>query len=200
VTEPYLMLIDLQRVFGERDSPWFTPGFADAAAGCRRLRDGFAGRTALTRFVPPALAEDAWGPYYELWPFALDPANAAQFNLVPDFPATNSVIIDRPTFGKWDAETDRAIGRTRELVLAGVSTDCCVIATALAAADAGVHVQVVGDACAGLSDTDHQRALDAMALFAPMIEITTVAEVLAGGMRSGTNFAMSGRAKIQDQA
>ena len=178
--EPYLMLIDLQRVFGEPGSAWFTPDFAVAAAACRRLLEGFGGRTALTRFLPPAVAEGAWVPYYEQWPFALNPANAALFDLVPEFSSAKAVTIDRTTFGKWDAETDGALGRTRELVLAGVSTDCCVLATALAAADAGVHVRVVADACAGLSDADHQRALDAMALFAPMIEITTVVEVLAG--------------------
>ena len=64
------------------------------------------------------------------------------------------------------------------IVLTGVSTDCCVLSTALAAADAGVAVRVVADACAGASEADHQRALDAMALYAPLITLTTVAEVL----------------------
>jgi nicotinamidase-related amidase len=66
-----------------------------------------------------------------------------------------------------------------EMVLVGVSTDCCVLSTALAAADAGVHVRVVADACAGLSEGDHRRALDAMALYGPLIEITDAAAVLA---------------------
>jgi nicotinamidase-related amidase len=64
------------------------------------------------------------------------------------------------------------------MVISGVSTDCCVISTALAASDAGVHVRVAADACAGLSPADHQRALAAMALYAPLIEITTVDDVL----------------------
>jgi nicotinamidase-related amidase len=41
-----------------------------------------------------------------------------------------------------------------------------------------MHVRVAADACAGLSETDHQRALDAMALFAPLIEITDSSAVL----------------------
>jgi nicotinamidase-related amidase len=65
------------------------------------------------------------------------------------------------------------------LVLAGVSTDCCVLSTALAAADDGRFVQVVADACAGASDEDHQRALDAMALYRPLITITSVAALRA---------------------
>jgi nicotinamidase-related amidase len=63
-------------------------------------------------------------------------------------------------------------------VLTGVSTDCCVLSTALAAADAGCFVQVVADACAGVTDTDHDRALAAMALYEPLIRVTTVAEIL----------------------
>jgi hypothetical protein len=41
-----------------------------------------------------------------------------------------------------------------------------------------VHVRIAADACAGLSEQDHQRALDTMALYGPLIEITSVDEVL----------------------
>jgi nicotinamidase-related amidase len=175
----WLVLIDLQRVFGEPGSAWFTPGFADAQAGAVRLRQLFPGRTALTRFVAPETPEGAWVPYYEQWPFALDPDHAGQYDLVPALPPEDAVIISRPTFGKWDTATRAALGGTRDIVLAGVSTDCCVLSTALAAADDGVRVRVVADACAGLSAVDHQRALDTMALYAPLIEITSIEEILA---------------------
>ena len=65
-------------------------------------------------------------------------------------------------------------------MLAGVSTDCCVLSTAVAAADAGVAVQVVADACAGVNDETHAQALDIMRLYAPLIEVTTLAGVLPG--------------------
>lgn len=52
-----------------------------------------------------------------------------------------------------------------------------MLATALAAADAGISVKVVADACAGVTDTDHRRALDAMALFSPLIDNTTTDDV-----------------------
>ena len=175
----WLMLIDLQRIFGEPDSQWFTPQFAAAEAGAVRLRSLFPARTALTRFRAPETPQGAWVPYYEQWPFALDPANADLYDLVPAVPTGDAVLIDRPTFGKWDAATRAALGDTRDIVLAGVSTDCCVLSTALAAADDGVRVRVVTDACAGLSDTDHRRALAAMALYAPLIELTDIATILA---------------------
>ena len=59
-----------------------------------------------------------------------------------------------------------------------MSTDCCVLSTAVAAADAGVPVQVVADACAGVGDASHRKALDVLALYAPLIEVVTSAEVL----------------------
>ena len=179
IAAPWLVVIDMQRIFGEPDSPWYAPGFEAAVAGALRLRQAFGSRVALTRFLAPAKPEAAWVKYYEQWRFALDPANAALYDLVREFPVEAAVQIDRTTFGKWDAETEKALDSPREIVLTGVSTDCCVLSTALAAADAGVHVRIVHDACAATSVFSHRRALDVMACYAPMIEITSVGAVLA---------------------
>ena len=72
------------------------------------------------------------------------------YDLVHDLPVADAVVLDAPDVrqvgrGDWPP---RSPGVT-EIVLTGVSTDCCVLSTALAAADAGVHVRVVADACAG---------------------------------------------------
>ena len=95
------------------------------------------------------------------------------------FRLADSVVIDRPTFSKWDADVGARLGGPAEIVLAGVSTDCCVLATALGAADAGIHVTIAADACAGTDARSHHCALDVMALYAPQIEITSVDAVLA---------------------
>ncbi len=179
VEAPWLFVIDMQRIFGESESPWYAPGFETASAAAVRLRPAFGSRVALTRFVAPGKPEGAWVSYYEAWRFALEPASIALYDLVQDFPVDDAVLIDRTTFGKWDRETEKALGHPRQIVLAGVSTDCCVLSTALAAADAGIHVRVVEDACAATSTFTHRRALDVMASFAPLIEITSVDAVLA---------------------
>jgi nicotinamidase-related amidase len=59
------------------------------------------------------------------------------------------------------------------LVICGVATECCVMATAFDAADAGYEVVVVADACAGATSTLHEQALCIMASMAPMISVTT---------------------------
>jgi nicotinamidase-related amidase len=183
VAARWLMIIDMQRIFGEPISEWATPGYASATAGIRRLLGAFETRVCFTRFLPPGQPTGSWIAYYEQWPFALDPRNAPLYELSDGFASVAATTVDRTTFGKWDAETDRALGHPGEIVLAGVTTDCCVLSTALAAADAGVHVTVAADACAGVTEADHQRALAAMALYSPLIDIAEVDTILAGRAR-----------------
>jgi nicotinamidase-related amidase len=176
--DPWLMIIDMQRIFGEPSSEWATPGYAAASAGIQRLLGGFESRVCLTRFLAPDVPTGVWITYYEKWPFALDPVNAPLYELSEEFVSVPATMIERTTFGKWDAETDRLLGHPQEIVLAGVTTDCCILSTALPACDAGVHVTVVADACAGVTEADHQRALDAMELYSPMIDVADVDSVL----------------------
>ena len=173
-----LVVIDMQRVFAEPGSAWATPGYAVAAAGVRRLLPAFAGRTVLTRFVAPEHPQGAWEPYYREWPDQLRPEDDPIWDLTDDVAGVDAPVVTATTFGKWGDDLARATSGADRLVLAGVSTDCCVLSTALAAADAGCSVLVAADACAGLSEADHQRALDAMALYAPLIQVTTTARIL----------------------
>ena len=170
---PTLVVVDMQQVFGNPASQWFTPKFAEAEAVIAGMVPAFGDRVVFTRFVAPERPEGAWVPYYEQWPFALVPADDPIYDLVLAFRGTGHPVVSEPTFGKWGPQLRAALRGSQDVVLAGVSTDCCVLSTAL-----GARVRVVADACAGLSDADHQRALDAMALYAPLIEITDSASVL----------------------
>lgn len=175
----WLAVIDMQRVFASPDSEWFTPRFAEIVGRVGTLAKAFGPRVTFTRFVAPAVPAGAWRRYYQQWPFALQPPDAAMYQLVDEFAADAGPTLDATTFGKWGPELAGKVGDGGRLVLAGVSTDCCVLSTAVAAADAGVQVQVVGDACAGVNDTSHAQALDIMALYGPLVEVVTLADVLA---------------------
>lgn len=181
-----LAVIDMQRVFAEPDSPWFVPRYAQAAAGVQRILPAFRDRVVFTRFLAPAEPVGAWRRYYDLWSFARQPPSSPLWELTPQFArqapdATR--LIDATTFGKWTPGLAGRIGPGGRLVLAGVSTDCCVLSTALAAADAGVQVTVVADACAGVDDSAHLRALEVMRLYEPLIEVLDGDRLLAGGAR-----------------
>jgi nicotinamidase-related amidase len=172
-----LVVIDMQHVFGDEASPWFAPRFAEVVPRIGDLLRA-APRATFTRFVAPDRPAGAWAEYYRQFPFALQPPDAPLYRLVDEFAAAAGPTVDATTFGKWGTELAERIGGD-ELVLCGVATDCCVLSTALAAADAGVAVRVVGDACAGSGDAAHEQALALMRLYAPLIDVTTTAAVLA---------------------
>jgi nicotinamidase-related amidase len=175
--EGWLVVVDLQHVFGDEDSPWTVPRLGEIRPRVRRLVEAFGDRVVWTRFVAPAEPDGAWKEYYEQYPFALQPPDAPLYRLVED-PGAHPVV-DATTFGKWGPDLVELVG-DGPLTVAGVATDCCVISTVLPAADAGVPVRVVSDACAGSCDEDHERALRIMGLYAPLVEIATTDEVLAG--------------------
>jgi nicotinamidase-related amidase len=70
------------------------------------------------------------------------------------------------------------VGAEPDLVLCGLSTDCCVLATALAAIDAGARVRVVADACAA-EPALHDAALAILRRRTPQLTLTTVADELS---------------------
>ena len=176
---PWLVAIDLQRVFGDPASAWCAPRYAAAAANAARLASHFGDRSVFTRFVAPTRPSGSWVPYYQEFPWALEPAGSWLYELTDDVAEYADTTVVATTFGKWNEDLRRAIGEQPVMVVAGVATDCCVLSTVLAAADAGASVTVVTDGCAGSTDENHQKALDVMALYAPLVTLATTAEVLA---------------------
>ncbi|MFG2788278.1 cysteine hydrolase family protein [Streptomyces sp. NPDC048419] len=178
MTDGLLTVIDMQHVFADPSSPWAAPRYAEAAAGVQRLLPAFGDRVAFTRFLAPAQPEGAWRAYYGEWPFALQPPDSQLWSLTDEFTPHAGHVVDAPTFGKWTPELARLLAPDNRLILTGVSTDCCVLSTALGAADAGVEVLIAADACAGANDDSHTKALQLMDSYRPLIRVTSVAELL----------------------
>lgn len=172
------MVIDPQRVFADPESPWGASGFADVVPALHSLARAFAGRVLVTRWVAPSHPAGSWAPYLDAWPFARVPADDPLFDVVEGFEAQAAHVLTATTFGKYRL-IEQVTGSDPHLILTGVATDCCVISTALAAADAGAFVEVVSDACAGSSPANHEAALQVMGLYAPQLTLTTVSEVVA---------------------
>lgn len=176
---PLLVVVDMQRVFAEADSPWFVPGCAELVPKIERLADAFGDRAIFTRFVPFDEPQGAWTDYYALHPFFLRPDAEDLRHLVQPFASRGVTTLDTPTFSKLGPRLEVLAGPERTIVLTGVATDCCVISTALSAADVGMRVRVVADACAGMTIEKHRAAIAVMAGYAGHIEVTTVEEELA---------------------
>ena len=176
--DAWLVVIDPQRIFADPSSQWGSPMFPAIVDPVRRLAAAAGDRTVVTRWVPARDPQGSWAAYLKAWPFADVPEDDPLLELVPEMTGLGSEVVSVPTFGKWGPELEAVTGATPHLVLAGVSTDCCVVSTALAAADAGATVTVVTDACAGSTPENHKAAMDVMALYPPQITLATTAEVV----------------------
>lgn len=178
--DAWLVVIDPQVIFASPDSAWGSLFFVEALPNIRSLAESFGERVVVTRWMPTADRSTAWGEYFAAWPFADRPPTDALFDLVPDAVGLSShPTLDLPTFGKWGREIEAVVGRGAHVVLAGVSTDCCVISTALAAADAGARVTIAADACAGSTAENHAAAIHVMGLYPPQITVSDTASILA---------------------
>jgi nicotinamidase-related amidase len=177
---PCLAVIDMQRVFAEPDSPWLAPRFADIIEPVGKLVEAFQPNVVFTRFIAPAEPWGSWREYYQAWPFALQPPDADIYQLVDEFAGWSGHMLDAVTFSKWGPQLRGHVQGSGRLVLCGVATDCCLLSTAVAAADEGVYVRVVEEACAGASEDSHRNALDILRTYAPLIEVVGLADILGG--------------------
>ena len=177
MAEPWLVVIDPQRIFADPASEWGSPMWPDALGRIRELLPRFGGRTIITRWVPPEASRrvGSWRAYMEAWPFADRPASDPYFDLVDELAKVDALVLDAPTFGKWDVLAP-VVGED-ELIITGVSTDCCVISTVLPAADAGATLTVVTDACAGSTAENHTAAVTVMGLYPPQVRLAAAAEL-----------------------
>lgn len=193
---PWLLVVDPQRIFADPGSDWASPFWDAAWPRIQELAEHVGPeRTLVSRWLPTADRTTAWGEYFAAWPFADVPATDPLYGLVDGAGELSShATLDEPTFGKWGPQLAGIAGPSPHLLVVGVSTDCCVITTVLAAADAGARVTVVTDACAASTAENGAAALHTMGLFPPQVDLRTTAEVLAD------RATRAGRSGAQPQA
>ncbi|XVX22174.1 cysteine hydrolase family protein [Actinomycetota bacterium] len=168
----WLVIVDPQAIFADpATSQWGSPMWAQTVPRIASIAAAYQDRVVVTRFVADQGLGGSWGPYYEDWPFALVPDEDPLYAVAPGLEGVGRHLVTEPTFGKWTPALREIVGDQPRLMLAGVSTDCCVIATALPAADAGATIRVARDCCAGSTPENHELALSQMALFGPQITI-----------------------------
>ena len=186
---PWLhVCIDMQRVFAE-PGDWHAPTLMDIVPRVLTLARARAGATALTRFVTPRNADEVagtWRGYYEHWAsVCTDRMPREMLDVVGPLRGcapmervfdkrTHSAFADGP-FSDWL----RSSG-FRSLVLSGVETDVCVLATALDAIDRGYGVLIARDAVTSSSAEGHAATLEhVLPRFDQQLVIADAARIVA---------------------
>jgi maleamate amidohydrolase len=166
LAKPGLIVLDVMRLFCDPDSPAFAPGFPRIEASLFGLVDFMtaAGRPVVfTRHVHDAGdAGGLIGRMYGRLQKAGDPLNelipAARRRIPPALETTK----DRHAPFRNES-TLRAFRACDALLIAGVQTQACVLATAIDCARLGFVPLVIADACASKSDRLHREALAVLA-------------------------------------
>ncbi len=166
-TRSLMVCIDMQRLFLE-PGEWFAEPGLTIMPQCERLAQAGAERCLFTRFITARNAADAqgtWQRYYRHWASVTrdnlgDAALAVHPTLQPFAGAKQ--CFDKLTHDAFDSVSFASHIRATEpdaLVLFGIETDVCVLATALSAVDLGYRVIVVTDACASSAPESHDACL-----------------------------------------
>ncbi|MBV8168729.1 MAG: cysteine hydrolase [Alphaproteobacteria bacterium] len=161
------LCVDMQRMFLE-DTPWHTPWMARVLPAVATLAAHRPSQTIFTRFLPPESAADVhggWRRYYTRWDemtgARIDPRLLALAppldELVPPATVWNKRVYSAFFDGTLAPELSRR--HVDSLVVTGVETDVCVLATVLSAIDLGFRVVLVSDALGSASDTTHDALM-----------------------------------------
>lgn len=173
-----LVVVDLQRFFTDPEGPRWLPDWPDRMPGVRALIEGFRRRSlpviATRHGHPPGDPGGTMRFFFDRLlgsedPFGgIDPA-AGIPPTVPVFRKHRYSVFSVPRI-------DEAARRWGTVVLAGVQTHRCILASAMDAARLEVRPVVVADACAAGRPEDHRAAIRVLAQ--GHAHVATVAEVL----------------------
>jgi nicotinamidase-related amidase len=174
---PLLVVVDVQRVFAE-DTPWHIPGLDACLPRIVALAESFGARGIRTKHVPPeGGGAGTWRRFYAAWS-ELD--RPGVWDVVPELEGTELAEIPKSVYSCFGAAAFvRELQRLGQppLVVCGVETDCCVLATVLDAVDEGIPVTVVTDAVTSPSETAHRGALALFERLPEQVELRSTAEL-----------------------
>ena len=160
--------IDMQRLFGEPESPWNVPWLSRVLPQVVELAHRHPERTVFTRFIPPQQPEDmpgTWRDYYKRWR-AMTRQNLDErlLELAPPLQALvpPAHLCDKAVYSAFGnaklAPWLKARGADT-LIVSGGETDVCVLATVMSAVDRGYRVVLATDALCSVSDATHDALL-----------------------------------------
>lgn len=143
-----LVVVDMQRAY--EDGPWKVLNMRGIERNILQMIP-WASEVIFTRHVPDAQPKGTWKTYNAKWGYVEeDPRNG---ELVPSLAPAARQCIEKSTYSAFGSQAFRQLieGADR-LIVTGIQTECCVLATILDAVDAGIEVMYVRDACSGKNE------------------------------------------------
>lgn len=181
------LCIDMQNVFLEA-TEWHVPWMKIILPAVLALSALKPDRTIFTRFRLPIDADalpGGWRRYMRRWPqYTVDAATSGLLDLVPALAALSppALTIDKPVYSAFASRQLRQWLRAHAiecLIITGVETDVCVLASVLAAIDHGYRVIVPVDAVCSSTDQGHDSLVTQYRKrFSQQLEATDVGTLL----------------------
>lgn len=167
-TRSLMVCIDMQRLFLE-PGEWFAEPGLSILPQCKHLAQSGAEHCLFTRFITARNAADAhgtWQRYYRRWKSVTrDTIGDKAMDIHPVLQpyARPAQCFDKLTHDAFDSipfARHIQAADADALILFGIETDVCVLATALSAVDLGYRVIVVTDACASSAPESHAACIE----------------------------------------
>jgi nicotinamidase-related amidase len=171
-----LLVIDLQVVVAPGGA-WELPAIETVVDAATRLVDQHGGPAIASRHVPVPDDHGTLGPFARQDDPSELTADAAE--LVPGLAHLPSA--DKRSYSAFRCpEVREAVRQVDSVLVCGVETDCCVLATVYDLLDEGVRTLVVPEATTGPDPVSHDGALRTMSRLGELVQVRRLADVLAG--------------------
>lgn len=172
-----LLVVEAQEVF-LRVNDWHIPSFSGIIENISLLAKFFGGSTLFSKHVPPATtANGTWNDFYKNWNYI--GSDATVWDIATPLSGLQGTEFVKATYSCFGSpDFLNLISNTSHLVIAGVETDCCVMATVLDAIDLGISITVVTDAITSPSKIAHDGALEFFKRVPLQVLTATTEEIL----------------------
>ncbi len=182
VSKDLLLVVDFQNVYLPGHD-WACPSMPDAMANTIRLLEAEnAPGFVLTKYVAPTEPVGRGKQYNEAYREINENGALGEFpaEMAP-YVSKAAAVVEKTTYSSMDAEeVIAALKGKKAVVLAGVTAECCILATMMDAIDMGYEVVYLYDCIAGQTKELEDEVRGIAEIFSPIhTTIMSVEEYLA---------------------
>lgn len=179
-----ILIIDMQNVYLP-NQPWGCFSFNRSLQNIKRLINSCEKKSRLnriffTKFIHNPKATGIWAEYNVQNKEINN--NAWMSEIVDDlkYCASKYPVLTKSTYSSMSNSVLREEAKAvSKIVITGVVSECCVLATCFEAIDMGFHIVYLKDACSGINEENEQAVIKILESLSPVhVTITTTDEYI----------------------